>query len=227
MLDASFPEDEWTPIEGFDGLPIPGLPPSAQPGMQRSQPAVQPAPLMLPAHGGQRPLERPAVERSAHNYSVEPAAIAQTEPYFGPSLGADPAPAVPVVTENGHSLGLALLLVTVGTGVGLKLGGTMGGVSGGLFGGAAVNAIRAARCVTKGTPEADKEALVSGTWALIAAGLGGFLTYKEQQGKKGKPTKAHANRNAEAEGEDGPDDDPDEPEEEEQEPEEETDEDEK
>jgi hypothetical protein len=203
MADPLYAEaDDWTPSDGFDGLPIPGLPPSAQPGMQ------QRAPALLPAHGTQRPVDRPAVERTPQNLSFDPEAIASMEPHFGPALGAD-APTTPVVApENGHSLGLALLLVTVGAGVGLKMGGTMGGVSGGLFGGAAVNAFRAARCVTQGTKDADKEALVSGTWAIVAAALGGYLAYQEH--KKASP--ALAKRNKSEEPEEPEEDEPDEPE---------------
>lgn len=210
MVDASFPDtEEWTPVEGFDGLPIPGVPPSAQPGMQRS-------PALLPAHGGPRPVDRPAVERTPQNLSFEPGAIAVTEPYFGPSLGADAATPAPVVApENGHSLGLALLLVTVGAGVGLKVGGTMGGVSGGLFGGAAVNAFRAARCVTLGTAEADKEALVSGTWAILTAALGGYLAYQEH---KKAPVAAKRNKSEQHAAEE---DEPEESDEDEPEPEDE------
>ena len=83
-----------------------------------------------------------------------------------------------VPLENGHTLGLALLLVSAGTAVGLSYGGMFGGVAGGLYGGSVINAIRAARCVTHGTAQSDHEALVSGTYAVACAGLATYLLYR-------------------------------------------------
>ncbi len=183
----SFEETDWTPTQGFDGLPIPGVPPSAQPQALARATAPQ-----LPAgpQRTERPIyTRPAVERSLENYTLEPGVQVSAQPGFG----IEPAPAA-APPETSHSLGLALLLVTVGAGVGLKFGGTMGGVAGGLYGGSLVNAIRAARCVTHGTGDSDKEALRSGTWALVGAGLASYLVYLES--KKKHP----AHRNAEVAG---------------------------
>ncbi len=200
-------EAEWTPPQGLDGLPIPGAPPVSQPKGPGSMGSE-----IVPYAGSTTKSDRyttagSSVVRSPDNHSLEPGVLANADPSYGFSgaMGSDVASAPSLITstarvaeappsENSHSLGLALLLVSVGTGVGLKFGGTMGGVAGGLFGGVAVNALRAARCVTKGTAESDKEAVRSGTWALLGAALAGWLVYNEQ--KKAKL----AHRNADEDG---------------------------
>jgi hypothetical protein len=149
--------------------------------------APSPGPIERPIY------TRPAVERSLENYTLEPGVQLATQPSLGFGIETA-APAAAPPPETSHSLGLALLLVTVGAGVGLKLGGAMGGVAGGLYGGSLVNAIRAARCVTHGVPDSDKEAMRSGTWALVGAGLASYLVYMES--KKKKPARARANAEA-------------------------------
>jgi len=194
MADSFDSDADWTPTGGFDGLPIPGLPPSAQPqALARVAPPQLPAAQVPPVAPMERPIyTRPAVERSVENYTLEPGVQIAAQPGF--SFGSEAAPVAAAPPETSHSLGLALLLVTVGAGVGLKLGGAMGGVAGGLYGGSLVNAIRAARCVTHGVPDSDKEAMRSGTWALVGAGLASYLVYMES--KKKKPARARANAEA-------------------------------
>jgi hypothetical protein len=70
------------------------------------------------------------------------------------------------------------LLVGVGGAIGIKYGGLFGGSAGAIYGGSAVNAIRAARAVMQGTPEADREALVSASYAVVGIGFATWLVWK-------------------------------------------------
>ncbi|MBW2672289.1 MAG: hypothetical protein JRD89_02585 [Deltaproteobacteria bacterium] len=79
---------------------------------------------------------------------------------------------------GGHLLGFSTLAVSIGAIAGTRYGGMYGGVAGSLFGGALVNIYRAVRFAMDGSPEADREAAISGTYALAAAGFGGAVIYK-------------------------------------------------
>lgn len=83
-----------------------------------------------------------------------------------------------------HLLGLSTLLVGVGSLVGLRFGGLQGATSGALFGGAAVNLYRAVKFSTLGSAEADREAMVSGTYAVAAAAVAGYILWKRPAAKK-------------------------------------------
>lgn len=72
-------------------------------------------------------------------------------------------------------LGAAFVLVGVGAAVGAVRGGLFGSIAGGLYGGAAVNAVRAAKSA-KSDP---KEALLSGTFAMIGGGIATWLLWKD------------------------------------------------
>jgi hypothetical protein len=80
--------------------------------------------------------------------------------------------------EDGHTLGLAILLTGIGSALGVVYGGVFGGIGGGLVGGSIVNGIRAWRNVKKGTSDGDREAIVSGTYAVLGAGAAVYLLYK-------------------------------------------------
>jgi hypothetical protein len=99
-----------------------------------------------------------------------------------------PAAAVGEIGEDfgGHLLGFSTLAVSIGAIVGTRYGGMYGGVAGSLFGGAVVNIYRAVRFAMEGSPEADKEAIVSGTYALAAAGFGGAVIYKLDRGARAR-----------------------------------------
>jgi hypothetical protein len=104
------------------------------------------------------------------------------------------------------AVGVSVVAVGAGAAVGYTYGGIYGAFAGALFGGATVNAYRAYANVVKGTDAGDKEAKVSGTYAVVTAALGGFLWYKLVEKDK---SKMMANP-----GSDGEDDGPDEPEDE-------------
>jgi hypothetical protein len=204
----------WTPLfgqnpdagiagpPGFGGVPAFGAPPALgpAPAPPRAMPtAVRPPPI---AQADPVPL-RPA---SPMTYAG----------YGGFGADAPPAPAPPPATplENGHTLGLAILASGVGGAVGAKYGGLFGGAAGVLYGGALTNLIRAARSVVRGTPEADKEAAISATWAVISAGIATYIWVKSPG------MKMRSARNPDDEDDEGGEDEPDEDPEPEPEPDE-------
>ncbi len=77
-----------------------------------------------------------------------------------------------------HMVGLSILLAVGGAAVGYAKGGPYGALAGSLFGGSGVNAYRAVKFYMDGSDGGAKEAIVSGTYALVAAAAGGFLWYK-------------------------------------------------
>lgn len=97
----------------------------------------------------------------------------------------------PEIATRGHMLGFTTLASGLGMLLGVRLGGGYGAVAGSLFAGAAVNAYRAAIYVRQGTSEAKKEAAISGTYALLAAGVGGYVLYKFRPGAASKTATAN------------------------------------
>lgn len=90
----------------------------------------------------------------------------------------------PEVTERSHLLGFSLIASSLGAVAGLRIGGIYGGVAGTLFAGAAVNGYRAALHAVRRNPEGDREALISATYGLISAGLGGYIAFKSAEWSK-------------------------------------------
>jgi hypothetical protein len=118
--------------------------------------------------------------------------------YAAPSPLDNHKPAIPPV--GGHLLGASTLLVGVGGLLGIRFGGLYGGVAGSLFGGSAVNLYRAITFATHGTPESDREAVVSGTYALVTTGVASYVALKIDQKSSGgsvaTPNPRQAARNA-------------------------------
>ena len=115
-------------------------------------------------------------------------------PVVQPSVAVRPLPAPvvvvqaaapnPDVTERAHMLGFGLIASSLGALAGLRIGGVYGGVAGTLFAGSTVNLYRAVIHASRKTPEGHREAIISGTYSLLAVGLGGYIAYKT--GKLGK-----------------------------------------
>lgn len=84
-------------------------------------------------------------------------------------------------------LGFGLIASSLGAVAGLRIGGVYGGVAGTLFAGSAVNLYRAAIHGSRRTPEGDREAAISATYGLIAAGLGGYISYKTSEWRRQEP----------------------------------------
>jgi hypothetical protein len=111
-----------------------------------------------------------------------------------------------IPNERAHMLGLSVVGLGVGASVGVKYGGLYGGIAGGLFAGALVNAYRAVHYYKEGSESDDKEAMASGTYAVISGALGALLWTKFA-----KTNSAIPNTSAEGDGDDDDDDDDDEP----------------
>lgn len=141
--------------------------PSAMPMVQQSAP--QAVPMQMPPGA---PLAAPTMQAPA---AAAAAPVKRPRQY-------DPDNA-----ERGNMLGFNTVATSLGIVLGLRFGGIYGGVAGSLFAGSASNGYRAILHAMRKTPEGNREALISGTWSVVAAGLAGFIVYKTKDWrKKGK-----------------------------------------
>jgi hypothetical protein len=152
-------------------LPPPNMMPQRSPPMG---PPPMPQPQPQPMHEAPMPQMPPM-------------------PYYGPmqppqrsARGMGDAESM----QTRHTLGLSLILVPLVGAAGLYYGGPFGGAAGLLFGGAVVNAYRAASNVTKGLPDADREAMVSGTYAVLGVAVGGYLAWRVYEAKHKPATRS-------------------------------------
>lgn len=185
---SAIPLDGTSGIESTNGMgPVPmwtGPPP---PGAARRMPHGQQQAVMPAAPASPLPVQPggygppSAVDVRYEQGGPLPIGYAG----YGPAMGDDR----PVPVENGHTLGLALLMSGVGSLVGLHYGGLYGGAAGVLYGGATVNAVRAGRNLLAGTPEADHEAAVSGTYAVLCAGLASWILWRTLPQRKTRHAK--------------------------------------
>lgn len=90
----------------------------------------------------------------------------------------------PDINNRGHMLGASTLVVGVAALTGARFGGVYGGMAGSLLGGAAINAYRGISFAADGSPASDREALISATYALLSAGLAGYILYRYSSSKK-------------------------------------------
>lgn len=154
--------------------------------------APMPPPGMMPQQQPQQPMGPPPMAQPVRAVEDMQAPLPPM-PYYGAPM----PPPQPVRAVNGlgdvesvklrHTLGLSLVLVPAVGAVGLYYGGPFGGVAGIFMGGAAVNAYRAARSVTQGSPEGDREAMISGTYAVLGLAVGGYLAWRIYEQKHHKP----------------------------------------
>lgn len=79
-------------------------------------------------------------------------------------------------------LGAAFVIVGVGSAVGASRGGLFGSLAGGLYGGAVVNTVRAVRVMKSDS----KEAVLSGTFAIVGAGIATYLLWKSRDDARGR-----------------------------------------
>lgn len=136
--------------------------PPAHPPQHRARPAAIPLSMLQG-----RPGRRSGIGEMAP-VAGEPAV--RPGGYYAPQENPD-------FKSRGHMLGFATVAVGLGAVLGARLGGAYGGVAGTLFAGAATNGYRALLHGIEKTPEGKREALISGTWAVVAAGAGGYLLY--------------------------------------------------
>jgi hypothetical protein len=74
--------------------------------------------------------------------------------------------------------------VGTGTVIGLHYGGVYGAMAGSLFAGSGLNAARAFYYLTRDEPDARREAVVSGSYAIAISVLAGWLTHKAMKAQK-------------------------------------------
>lgn len=172
------------------------------PAMMWADQAAEAAPeqqqtLALPAQSGPSPEEYQAMEQQV-SARREAAAQMPLKVDLPPALADAIGPLNPGPTqyarlatgdiipagETGDRalLGAAFVLVGAGAAIGAAKAGLFGSIAGGLYGGAAVNAIRATR-----TAKVNRqEAVISGTFAIVGAGVATYLLWKSQQSKSGR-----------------------------------------
>jgi len=170
MFDEELPLPPFEFGEAF--APVPGPPTN----MPAALPQFGP-PSQMPQGGPPARFRPPPVEQGQPMVPM----LAPPLPAFPTGAMGQPLPSAPapaVALENGHTLGLTVLLVGIGSAAGLTYGGLFGGVAGGLAGGSMVNLWRAYRHVVRGTPEDDREATISGTYGVLGGAVSLYLFYK-------------------------------------------------
>ena len=173
----------------FD-VPAPALAPSssalAPSGVsQGSQPVLMPpqAPPPMPMPPSRQLVSRPGPSRPAPS-RPGPSRPGPMPPggIFAqgvPGMGNDPdGLGAPVEIPTAHMLGASVILPAAGAVIGMKYGGMYGGLGGSILAGSLVNAYRALKNYSQGTDEGDKEALISGTYAVLGFAGSGYLLYK-------------------------------------------------
>lgn len=157
--------------------------------------ASTPIPAALPPVG--RPTPPEALTPLA---PLGPRLVPQAAPLPGGSfpMSIEPMPTQPmrasIPLENGHTLGLSVLAVGIGSALGLTYAGLFGGVGGGLAGGGAVNLLRAYKHFVKGTPADDKEATISATYGVLSVAASIYLFYKGRSSPKPNESKSKNDR---------------------------------
>lgn len=137
-----------------------------------------------PTHVSAMPMLPPA---GAATFQGPPQATMQSA--WGPfPPGAFPQaaiePAAVGTVEESHNLGLSMLVPGIGGFLGLAYGGGFGAIAGIAFGGAAVNVYRAVRAGTAATEEANKEAIVSGTYAALGVAFASWVLWHRSKAAK-------------------------------------------
>jgi len=179
MPDSPSAPTQWLSASADPAAQLPPEGPSFESAPAPPNRQLSPAPMGRPAHLAARPSVaalpiqsgaapgrglapvRPAVRPQPRTQLISPQPVGEISQDFG-----------------GHLLGFSTLAVSIGAIVGTRYGGMYGGVAGSLFGGSLVNIYRAVRFAMDGSPEADREVAISGTYALAAAGFGGAVIYK-------------------------------------------------
>lgn len=166
--------------EGGDLVPLPmtaPIVPAAEASQAPSAPPPQAQAQLPQAWAPRGPVA------TDHSRRPPPGAIVpsrhftgQPAPAPGPrrrGVGQDPAAAPPP-----NHLGLVLTTVAAGAVAGGVYKGALGALGGALAGAGLANAIRAITAVQLGDPDADKEAMVAGTYSLIDFGIAGYIAYR-------------------------------------------------
>lgn len=148
----------------------------------------------VPVHASQAMVPVSSAQQAAYYSAMAgpPMGGAYGEEPWGaqPQMAAQRVAAPPAAQDQGaaqaspNMLGLTILSVGAGAALGAIFGdGPLSILGGAILGGAAVNGLRAAKEVTQGNQEADKAAVVDGTFAIGGAALAVYLLYKANSEK--------------------------------------------
>lgn len=165
----------WTETTIVAGAPMPpGVMPQHQPP---APPPMQQPPMPQPVRAVEGPVPQMQPMPPMPYYPMQPPQPVRAVNGMGDAAS----------LQTRHTLGLSLVLVPLVGLAGLYYGGPFGGAAGVFLGGSAVNAYRAARNVTQGSPDSDREAMVSGTYAVLGAAVGGYIAWRVYEAKHHKP----------------------------------------
>jgi hypothetical protein len=171
------------PMQGVPVMPIQGVSPLAS--LQARAMARPMPPQFAPPRGMPMPDPAQAYASQAAQHRVPVAGPPRILP---PSFHGSSPDGLGVVQEplpTGHLLGLSVLLPMAGTFVGMKYaGGFWGALGGALAAGSLINGYRAVKFMVQGDPEADREAVISGSYAVVGLGAAGWLLYKGFMSRK-------------------------------------------
>lgn len=179
-----YSEEDWAPIptDGF-GAPPPLPPAPGDPMPMQHEARVRHS--QSPVHTGQQQPSRPMQQaQPMQSVGSDFADTGYAPPVHQMQVAPQQEMAGDEAISNGHMLGLSVIAAGIGGAAGGYFGGKWGLLAGSLFGGAAVNAFRALKYVQEGTEEDDKEAVISGTYALVTTGLGIYVWVKMAQPKE-------------------------------------------
>jgi len=144
------------------------------PAQQVQQQRVPQAPQLM--RGQTQDREHVAASGVDHSMSIFPQA--SPGPMLAPQQGAGAMGAVPPIGARSQ-LGVALTLVLAGTLVGVSVKRDWrAALAGALAGGACMNGYRAFGSVTDATPDGDREAMISGTFALLGGAAAAWIGWK-------------------------------------------------
>lgn len=153
----------------FMGADLAALDEPAAPPVPQDAPRALPLAARQP--GAPVPEERPPLQ-----ILPVPRAAAAPVPRGGRRPVALPFGQEVVPNEGAHMLGLNVMLLATGAALGVRYGGGYGGIAGGLAAGAVSNGLRAALALRD--PSMRREAMISGSYAVVAAAGAAWLWYK-------------------------------------------------
>jgi hypothetical protein len=156
-------------------------PPHPYPALPAPKQMIRPAAIPLSALPHPSAMPRPRMPMAPMHAMGSPDMAQQ-------NVNASADAVNPDVADRGHMLGVTTVAAGLGAVLGLRFGGLYGSVAGTLFAGSAVNGYRAVLHGMRADPGGKKEAMISGTYALISAGLGGYLVYRMKKEGLSKAT---------------------------------------
>lgn len=179
-VDGVGADFDLSPMQGVPTVPV-STAVSTPHRMSAPSAMVAPPPQPMP-----RAMLMPASPSLRGAPGAAPSTPRHIMPLAPPSVGVVPGMgAVSETVPMSHMLGMSVLLPAAGTIAGMKYAGLYGSLGGALGAGSLINAYRAVKYMLRGDDESDREAIISGTYALVGLGAAGYLLYRGVKAKDG------------------------------------------